>query len=239
MPLHPTHLGTAVLIGFFALAGGEAVAQTAPPAAAPPAGQAPPQGPVRVDLQPARGDWFKACGKAQVSATVTKDVCNTTRDYSTAADQPPVVAFAVQDVNKGEDQTIRFLMPPGLLLQPGIRFAIDKGAQQEGKYVVCLPNGCFAEAKLKTSTTDAMKKGTLLMVLAKNTVNNEITFTLPLSGFGKAFDGPPIDPKVLEQQQAAQQAELQKQLEERAKAQRQSLEQGGAAATPGAPAPKP
>jgi len=35
----------------------------------------------------------------------------------------------------------------------------------------------------------------------KNQANNEVNFVLPLSGFAKAFDGAPIDPKVLEDQQ--------------------------------------
>ena len=128
-------------------------------------------------------------------------------------------------------------MPPGLLIRPGIRFATDKGAQQEGAYTICLPNGCFAETKIKSSAIDQMKKGTTLNVVAKNSVNNEVTFALPLAGFGKAFDGPAVDPKVLQAQQEAQQQELQRQLEERAKQQRQTLEQKAAPGTPVAPAP--
>ena len=73
---------------------------------------------------------------------------------------------------------------------------------------------------------------TTLNVVFKNSMNNEVTFTIPLSGFGKAFDGPPIDPKELERKQQQVQQELQQKLEERAKAQRQQLEQQGGAATP-------
>jgi hypothetical protein len=102
-----------------------------------------------------------------------------------------------------------------------------------------MPNGCFAEAKVKTASIDTLKKGTTLNVAVKNSSNNEVNFAIPLAGFGKAFDGQPIDPKVLE----AQQQELQKQLEAKAKAQRQMLEQqqapaaGTAAPAPAAPAP--
>ncbi len=48
---------------------------------------------------------------------------------------------------------------------------------------------------------------------------------MPLAGFGKAFDGPPIDPAVLEQQQKQLQEQMQKQAEEM----RKKLEQGGGA----------
>ena len=44
-----------------------------------------------------------------------------------------------------------------------------------------------------------MKKAEKLAVVVKNQVNNEVTFVLPLAAFGKAFDGPAIDPKVLEE----------------------------------------
>jgi hypothetical protein len=58
----------------------------------------------------------------------------------------------------------------------------------------------------------------------------EVTFAVPLVGFGKAFDGPPIDPKVLEEQQKKLQEELQKRSEDM----RQRLQQGGQAG-PAAP----
>jgi hypothetical protein len=77
-----------------------------------------------------------------------------------------------------------------------------------------------------------MKKGTTLNVSVQNQMQREVTFAVPLAGFGKAFDGAPIDPKVLEEQQKKLQAELEKRSEEM----RKQLEQkGGApAATPAA-----
>jgi hypothetical protein len=67
-------------------------------------------------------------------------------------------------------------------------------------------------------------------------MGREITFAVPAAGFGKAFDGPPIDPKVLEEQQKKLQEELQKKSEEMRQRMLQSQGQGGAAA-PGAAAP--
>src|SRR5258708_19444104 len=100
---------------------------------------------------------------------------------------------------------------------------------------MCVPNGGFAEAEINGATVSGMKKATTLSVVVRNQVGNEVTFTLPLAGFGKAFDGAPIDPKVLE----AQQKEVQRQLEEKAKQERQKLEQqlGAQPAPPAAPAP--
>jgi invasion protein IalB len=182
-----------------------------------------------------QADWTKVCGHDQ---TANKDVCYTTRDFATAADQQPVLAMAVYDV-KGEDERIvRMLLPVGLLLKPGFRFAVDKGAALEGDFQICFPNGCFAESKVKGLTIDTLKKGTSLNVAVKNQANAEVTFELPLGGFGKAFDGPAIDPAVLQQQQQDEQQRqqaLQDEMQKRAEAERQRLE--GAGASPAAPAP--
>ena len=90
---------------------------------------------------------------------------------------------------------------------------------------------------MKGQTVEQLKKGTTLTVAVKNQANAEVTFVLPLSGFGKAFDGPAVDPKVLEQQQQQQQA-LQDEMQKRADAERQRLESAPAApaAAPAAPA---
>ena len=209
----------------------------APAAPAAPAQQAPaeaaPQGqpgPVRVDLQPAQGDWTKVCGKDQAA---NKEICYTTRDFGQGPDQPPVLALAVYDVKGDDTKIVRLLLPVSLLLRPGFRFQVDNGAPQEGAFEICFPNGCFAEAKVKANVIDSLKKGTTLAISVRNQVSNEVTFAVPLAGFGKSFDGAPIDPKVLEEQQKA----LEQQLQKRAEEERKRLEaQQGAAPAPAAPA---
>nr|WP_244396021.1 invasion associated locus B family protein [Beijerinckia indica] len=191
-----------------------------------------PQGPIRLDLIATQNDWTKVCGHDPASG---KEICYTTRDFGSQADQPPVLALAVYDI-KGEDtRVVRLLMPVGLLLRPGLRFSVDKNPTIEGAFELCFPNGCFAEARVKGTTIDQMKKGSVFNVAVKNQVNNEVTFAVPLTGFGKAFDGPPIDPKVLEEQQKKLQAELQKRAEE----ERKKLEAAQPAPAGGAPAAAP
>ena len=240
-----TRLMAAAAIGLMGVAAAQA--QTAKQPAAGAATQAAPaqggqsqqaQGPMKIDLISTGSDWVKVCGQDQGNQ---KKICYTTRDFSTAADQPPAIAVAVYDIQGDDNRVFRLLTPVGLLLRPGFRFSIDKGAQIEGTFEICMPNGCFAESKVKGVSIDSLKKGTTLNVVFKNSLNNELTFTMPLAGFGKAFDGAPIDPKELERKQAEVQQQLQQKLEERAKAERQQLEQqGGAGGAPaGATAPAP
>ncbi|MCA3580893.1 MAG: invasion associated locus B family protein, partial [Bradyrhizobium sp.] len=78
-----------------------------------------------------------------------------------------------------------------------------------------------------------MKKGQNLVVQAINSNGAPLTLPLPLNTeFAKAFDGPPTDPKVFEENSKKLQEELQKRAEE----QRKKLEGAGAAGATPAPA---
>jgi invasion protein IalB len=236
-----------------ALAPSAALAQAQPaprrPAAQQPAAPAAPQAPagqqqgqqgqsgplvVQVKAEPSQTDWTKVCGKDPAN---NAEICYTTRDFVSDQGQP-VLAAAVYDVKGPQSQKIvRFLMPLGLLLKPGVRFAVDQGSPVPGTYTVCFPNGCFAESLgLKDDIVAAMKKGTNINVSVQNQVGREVTFAVPLAGFGKAFDGAPIDPKVLEEQQKRLQEELEKRSEELRK-RLEASGTGGAPAGGAAPAP--
>ncbi len=259
MPVSLKRLGAAALAGGLVVFAGSAMAQApapkpaapkpaapkpappkpaapapapAQPAPAPQAGGAPPpNAPVRVELQPSQPEWTKVCGPDPAQGG--RKVCYTTRDFGQAPDQPPVLALLVNDPEGDDNKSVRLLLPPALLLKPGFRFSVDKGAMLEGEFEICFPNGCFAESKVKGATINAMKAGTSLNIVVRNQFNGEVTFALPLAGFGKAFDGPPVDPQVLQAQQDA----LRKQMEQKIEDERKKAAAGGAApAAPGAPA---
>ena len=168
----------------------------------------------KLGLLPTQKDWTKVCGKDQ---TANKEVCYTTRDFSAEVGKPPVLALAVYDIKGDDTKIVRMLMPIGLMLRPGFRFVVDNGQPTEGAYEICFPNGCFAEAKVKTATVDSMKKASVMNVSVRNQANAEVIFSVPMEGFGKAYDGAPVDPKVLQAQQQKLQAELQKRAEDEAK----------------------
>ncbi|MFC0283343.1 invasion associated locus B family protein [Camelimonas abortus] len=184
----------------------------------------PPAGPVVVSVkpEPSQADWTKVCGKDPVAG---REICYTTRDFVSDQGQP-VLAVAVYDVKGEQQKMMRFLLPLGLLLQPGIRVTIDQGQPIEGRYALCFPNGCFAEAQIKDSDVAAMKKGQNLNVSVQNQAANVVTFQVPLAGFAKGFDGPGIDPKVLEEQQRKLQEAMQKKAQEEAQ-KHQQQQQGG------------
>ena len=59
-----------------------------------------------------------------------------------------------------------------------------------------------------------MKAGKGLVVQGINGSGQPISLVVPLQDFAKAYDGPPTDPKVFEEQQKKLQEELQKRAEE-------------------------
>ena len=213
-----------------------------PPAAAAPAADAPnvqPNAPAapppgaqnnRLPLIATQQAWTKVCGK---DPSANKQVCYTTRDFSAEAGKPPVLALAVYDIQGDDQRIVRMLMPIGLMLRPGFRFTVDGQQPIDGTYEICFPNGCFAEAKVKGSLLDAMKKAKTVDVNVRNRDSAEVIFQVPLDGFGAAFEGPAIDPKVLQEQQQKLQAELQKRAEdERKKLEASKANPAGGAALP-------
>ncbi len=221
-------LGFAGLAGFLVLAGGQGFAQQQAAPATQPQGAAPaPQGPIRLDLIGTQAQWTKVCGHDQAA---NKDVCYTTRDFSTQPNQAPVLAVAIYDIKGDDERIVRLLMPVGLMLRPGFRFWVDQGATLDGAFEICFPNGCFAESKVKGPMIDQMKKGTTLNIAVRNQANNEVTFGVPLAAFGKAFDGPAVDPKVLQEEQKKFQEELQKRAEEERKKLEAEKQGGGSPA---------
>ena len=96
---------------------------------------------------------------------------------------------------KGSDtKLLRVTLPLGVALVPGARIVIDEQAAMTAPYVVCLPkNGCMADYKADGALIEKLKKGRTLAIQAFEK-GKPINFTLPLTGFAKAYDGPASDP---------------------------------------------
>jgi len=215
-----TSLGlvAALAIAGVAIAPGAVLAQTPPPEGAAP--MAPTQGqgggPVTVPVvpEPSQTEWTKVCG---TDPATEAEICYTTRDF-VSEDGEPLMAVAVYDIEGGEanepNRVVRMLMPLGLLLQPGIRFAADQNRPINGSYAICFPNGCFAEANIDDDVIDQFKAGETLNVSVQNQVGQVVTFAVPLEGFTAGFEGDPIDPQELEEQQRRLQEELQRRSDE-------------------------
>ena len=115
-------------------------------------------------------------------------------------------------------KSTRLLLPLGLLVQPGVRLAVDQGHTSTGRFGICFPNGCFAEVHTSNGFVEELKRGTHLNVSVQNQAGREVRFAVPVAGFAESFEGPAIDPQVLQEQQRKVAEELKRRSEEVRKA---------------------
>jgi len=215
--------------------------QAKPAAPAPaPAPQQAQQAPAQSAEQPQLmySPWMKVCGKGNEAGG--KEICTTAKDGRLENGMPVAVVQLVEP--QGETRKLlRVIVPLGMQLRPGTRLIIDQNQPATAPYSICFPVGCMADYEVNADTVAQMKKGQLLTIQAINMQGTAISLPLPLTDFAKAYDGPPTDPKVFEEQQRKLQEELQKKAEEARKklesqSQNQDQQPAAQSAAPGAPA---
>jgi len=212
-----------------------APAAQAQPAPAPePQQQAPAQ--AQGEQQPPQliySPWTKFCLKGQDAAA--KQVCFTGKDARIESGMPVVAAVLIEP--DGEPKKIlRVTLPLGMQLIHGTRVIVDQNQPLTAPYVICFTNGCMADYEATPDMVGKMKKGQALAVQAINSTGQPISLVLPLSDFAKAYDGPPTDPKIFEEQQKKLQDELQRRADE---ARKKLEQQQGQPQSSNAPAPAP
>jgi invasion protein IalB len=214
-----------------------AQAQQAQPAPGTPPGQPGPQGQnAQQQVQLIYSPWTKFCLKGQPGQPPdpnAKQVCFTGKDARVESGQP--VAAAVLIEPEGQDRKIlRVTLPLGMQLVHGTRVIVDQNQPMTAPYVICFTNGCMADYEANADMIGKLKKGQGLVLQAINATGQPISLTMPLNDFAKAYDGPPTDPKVFEEQQRKLQEELQRRADEA----RKKLEgQQGAPSSSAAPPP--
>src|SRR5712675_249267 len=214
-------------IGAIALAS-TAFAQ-APPAAPQPKAAAPkgpavaPKGPAApqkpAEQPPAEAQqpqlifspWTKFCLKGQ--ETNAQQVCFTGKDGRIESGMPVIAAVLIEPEGDAK-KVLRVTLPLGMQLPQGTRVIIDQGQPMNSPYIICFTNGCMADYEASAELIGKLKKGQGLVVQGINSQGQFISLVLPLTDFGKAYDGAPTDPKVFEEQQKKLQDDLQKRAEE-------------------------
>jgi invasion protein IalB len=147
-------------------------------------------------LQVIASPWTRYCVKNltdQSSEIRTKEVCFTASDGHLTSGQKLVIVLLIEPEGGGT-KLLRVTLPLGVALVPGAHIVIDENAAMTAPYVVCLPqNGCMADYKADGDLIEKLKKGRSLAIQAFDK-GRPISFTLPLTGFAEAYDGPASDP---------------------------------------------
>lgn len=164
--------------------------------------------------------WVKLCDKVpfeEGKPESVKQVCMIAQEAR--AENGQVLATAqIREIEKDPKKTIIIAVPVGMLLQPGIRLAIDKNEPVSLRYEACVPNACFAQTELTEDTLKKLKAGNMLQIQVVNMNQRAVSLNLSLKDFGKVYDGPALDPKQNEENQKKLGEELQKRADDQRKA---------------------
>ena len=190
--------------------------QTPPPAAQQQQQQAPAAQQQSEAPQLIYSPWVKLCNKDPDPAA--KRICVTVKDGRVESGLL-VVSVAIIQMDGEQRKLLRMSLPYGVQLAVGTRMIIDQAQPATAPYVTCLPpvvppGGCIADYEATDAMIAAMKKGQVLTVQAIHMNNQPMSPQLDLKDFAKAYDGPPTDPKVFEEQQKKLQEELQKRADD-------------------------
>jgi invasion protein IalB len=186
-------------------------AAKAPPAQQKPAEAPPPAAAEAQQPQLIYSPWTKFCLKGQ--ETNAQQVCFTGKDGRIESGMPVIAAVLIEPEGDTK-KVLRVTLPLGMQLPQGTRVIVDQGQPMNAPYIICFTNGCMSDYEASAELIGKLKKGQGLVVQGINSQGQPISLVLPLTDFGKAYDGPPTDPKVFEEQQKKLQDDLQKRAEE-------------------------
>jgi invasion protein IalB len=153
--------------------------------------------------------WTKFCLKEQSG----KQVCFTGKDARIESGMPVASAALIEP--EGEPKKLlRINVPLAMKIEHGTRLIIDQAQPRTAPYVSCFVTGCVSDYEVNVDTVNQLKKSQQLHIQAIGINGQPFTVPLPLAEFAKAYDGPPTDPKVMEEQQKKLQDELQRRAED-------------------------
>jgi invasion protein IalB len=159
--------------------------------------------------------WAKLCNADPASG---KELCLTIQEIR--ADTGQFIASAtIRTIDGDTKKSLITAVPPGMLLQPGLRVQIDDGEQSEVKYGICFPNACYGELEINDEFIAKLKAGGKLTLTTLNQQAKAVNFPMTLAGFTKAYDGKGLDQAA----QQARQSDLADALARRAETARQKL----------------
>lgn len=177
----------------------------APKSTAAPKAAAPAAGAPGVAAAPAgdaqQGDaWVKLCMKNE--QTQNKEICLINHEGLEPNTGMVLIAAAVRKAEGEEKQQLLIRVPTAyaLVIPAGVQVKIDDGKPIQLQYTICFPTSCQVQMELTSDLYNEMRKGKQMMVAAMNIQQKTMGFPVPLTGFGKAYDGPPVDNAKYEEQ---------------------------------------
>jgi invasion protein IalB len=199
-----------------------------------------PAAPAGEATQAVEDAWVKLCMKNE--QTANKEICLINHEGLEPNTGMVLIAAAVRKAEGDEKLQLLVRVPTAyaLVIPAGVQIKIDEGQPIQLQYTICFPTSCQVQMELSPEVFDKMRKGKQMVVAAMNIQQKTMGFPVPLTGFNKAYDGPPVDNAKYEESRRQlmevfrkRQAEL---AAKAAQAQQKKDSQGAAPAAPNATA---
>lgn len=233
-------LGASVCAASVTLGTFETVAQQAQPkSSAAPKRNAPAPTTAAAPAGVAQDAWVKLCMKNE--QTAEKQICLINHEGLEPNTGMVLIAAAVRKAEGEDKQQLLIRVPTAyaLVMPAGVQLRIDEEQPIQLQYSICFPTSCQVQMELTDELYKKMRAGKQMVVAAMNIQQKTMGFPVPLTGFSKAYDGPPVDNQLYEQQRRQLMEVFQKRQAELAAKAKQG--QGGQPQAPamGAPPPAP
>jgi invasion protein IalB len=153
--------------------------------------------------------WVKICGKVpqvippkkgekpdpkKAPQTKNLNICLTQQEIFDGRTGTVLVSAAIRKTEGQQKEQLEVLVPTGLAMLPfGAQGKVDDKKPFKLQFIFCHQLGCIAEAEAPKTLIDQMKTGKQLVIVVASPDRKGIAFPVPLNGFGKTYDGPPVD----------------------------------------------
>jgi invasion protein IalB len=149
---------------------------------------------------PAQDAWVKLCMKNQ--QTNEKQICLINHEGLEPNTGMVLIAAAVRKADGEDKQQLLIRVPTAyaLVIPAGVQLRIDEQQPIQLQYSICFPTSCQVQMELTDDLYQKMRNGKQMVVAAMNIQQKTMGFPVPLTGFSKAYDGPPVDNQKYEEQ---------------------------------------
>lgn len=144
--------------------------------------------------------WVKLCMKNE--QTGGKQICLINHEGLEPNTGMVLIAAAVRKAEGEDKQQLLIRVPTAyaLVMPAGVQIRIDDDKPIQLQYSICFPTSCQVQMELTDELYKKMRTGKQMIVAAMNIQQKTMGFPVPLAGFSKAYDGPPVDNAKYEEQ---------------------------------------
>jgi invasion protein IalB len=137
--------------------------------------------------------WVKLCDKNE--QTQNKQVCLIKYEGLDPKTGDVQVTAAVRTTEGEDKQDLVATVPSShtLVMPAGVQIKIDEAEPFPLQYTLCIKQSCQAQTELTKQVLDMMRNGERMLVVALDIQQKPVSFSVPLNGFTKTFEGAPVD----------------------------------------------